>query len=171
MCLLASIYLSSLSLSWNIHECLLEWMNLSIYLSIGLSIYPSSLSLSLYIYIYMYICVCVCVCVRMCACLHLSIFITLRKYTWMLAWVNKSIYLSIIFCSTIIMYIRLHGLVGRVFTNGQGNLGSIPGCVIPKTLKIIIDSSMVNTQQYKVRIKGKVEQSRERSSALPYTSV
>ena len=27
------------------------------------------------------------------------------------------------------------------------------------------------TQHYKVRIKGKVEQSREMSSALPYTSV
>ena len=29
------------------------------------------------------------------------------------------------------------------------------------------DSSLLNPQQYKVRIKGKVEQSRERSSALP----
>ena len=28
-----------------------------------------------------------------------------------------------------------------------------------------------NTQYYKVRIKGKVEQSREYSSTLPYTSV
>ena len=39
------------------------------------------------------------------------------------------------------------------------------------TLKIILDTSLLNTQQYKVRIKSKVEQSRERSSALPYTSV
>ena len=30
---------------------------------------------------------------------------------------------------------------------------------------------MLNTQQYKVHIKGEVEQSRDRSSALPYTSV
>ena len=30
---------------------------------------------------------------------------------------------------------------------------------------------LLNTQKYKARIKGKVEQSRERSSALPYTSV
>ena len=51
------------------------------------------------------------------------------------------------------------------------NRGSIPGCVIPKTLKIVLDTSLLNTQQYKVRIKGKVEQSRERSSVLPYTSV
>ena len=37
--------------------------------------------------------------------------------------------------------------------------------------KMVLDTSLLNTQQYKVRIKGKVEQSRERSSALPYTSV
>ena len=36
---------------------------------------------------------------------------------------------------------------------------------------MVFDASLLNTQQYKVRIKGKVEKSRERSSALPYTSV
>ena len=66
---------------------------------------------------------------------------------------------------------RLIGLVGRVFTNVPGDLGSIPGRIIPKTLKIVLDTSLLNTQQYKVRIKGEVEQSRERSSTLPYTSV
>ena len=66
---------------------------------------------------------------------------------------------------------RLIGLVGRVFANGPGDLGSIPGRVIPKTLKMVLDSSLLNTQQYKVRIKGKVQQSGERSSALHYTSV
>ena len=30
-------------------------------------------------------------------------------------------------------------------------------------------TSLLNTQHYKTRINGKVEQSRERSSALPYT--
>ena len=59
--------------------------------------------------------------------------------------------------------------VGRVFTNGPGDLGSIPGCVIPKTLKMVHDTSLLNTKQYKVHIKGKVEQSGERSSAIPYT--
>ena len=43
--------------------------------------------------------------------------------------------------------------------------------VIPKTLKMVLYSFLRNTQQYKVRIKGKVEQSKEKSSALPYTSV
>ena len=33
------------------------------------------------------------------------------------------------------------------------------------------DTSLLNTQQYKVRIKGNVEQSRERGSALPYDLV
>ena len=62
-------------------------------------------------------------------------------------------------------------LVGKVFVNGPGDLGSIPGRVIPKTLKMVLDTSLLNTQQYEVRIKGIVEQSRERSSTLPYTSV
>ena len=61
--------------------------------------------------------------------------------------------------------------MGRLFANGPGDLSSIPGRVIPKTFKMVLDTSLLNTQQYKVRIKGKVEQSRERSSALPYTSV
>ena len=64
----------------------------------------------------------------------------------------------------------LIGQVGRVFANDQGDLGSIPGRVVPKTLKIVLDTSLLNTQKYKVRIKGKVEPSRERSSALLYTS-
>ena len=34
-----------------------------------------------------------------------------------------------------LVYYRLIGLVGRVFANGPGDLGSIPGRVMPKTLK------------------------------------
>ena len=72
-------------------------------------------------------------------------------------------------CLQILCLHRLIGLVGRVFTNGPGDLGSIPGRIIPKTLKMVLDTSLLNTQQYKVRIKAKLEQSRKRSSALPYT--
>ena len=36
---------------------------------------------------------------------------------------------------------------------------------------MVLDASLLNTQQYKVRIKGKEDQSRERSSALPNTLV
>ena len=57
------------------------------------------------------------------------------------------------------------GMMVRVFANGTGDLCSIPGGVIPKTQKMVLDASLFNTQHYKVRIKGKVEQSRERSSA------
>ena len=61
--------------------------------------------------------------------------------------------------------------MSRMFANGPGNMGSIPGRVIPKTQKLVLDSVLLGTQPYKVRIKGKVEQSWEWSSALPYTSV
>ena len=36
---------------------------------------------------------------------------------------------------------------------------------------MVFDATLLNTQHYKVRIKGKVEQTSEGSSALPYTSV
>ena len=58
--------------------------------------------------------------------------------------------------------------MSRVFANGPRDSGSIPGRVIPKTQKMVLDSALLNTQRYKVRIKGKEEQSRERSSTLPY---
>ena len=63
------------------------------------------------------------------------------------------------------------GIMVRVFANGLEDLGSIQGRVIAKTQKIALDTTLLNTQHYKVQIKGKVEQSRERSSALPYTLV
>ena len=59
----------------------------------------------------------------------------------------------------------------REFANGPGDRGSIPGRVIPKTQKMVLDATLLRTQHYKERIKGKVEQFLERSSALHYTSV
>ena len=38
-----------------------------------------------------------------------------------------------------------------------GERGSIPGRVIPKTQKMVLSAALLNTQHYKVRIKGKVE--------------
>ena len=55
----------------------------------------------------------------------------------------------------------------RVFASGSGDLGSISGRVIPKNQKMTLDATLLNNPYYKVRIKGKVEQSRETSSALP----
>ena len=66
---------------------------------------------------------------------------------------------------------KVAGLAIRVFAKGPRDRGSIQGLVLPKTQKMVLDASLVNTQHHKVWIKIKVQQSREKSSALPYTSV
>ena len=57
--------------------------------------------------------------------------------------------------------------MSRVIASGPGDWGSIPVQVIPKTKKMVLEATLLNTQHYKVRIKGKVEQFREWRSALP----
>ena len=71
----------------------------------------------------------------------------------------------------ILIYFNWAGLICRVFANFPGDRGSIPGRVIQKTQKMVLDAALLNTQHYKVGIKSKVEQPWEKSSALPYTSV
>ena len=61
--------------------------------------------------------------------------------------------------------------MSRVFGNGPADKGTIPGQVIPKTQKMVIDAALLSTRYYKVRIQGKVEQFRKWSSPLPYTAV
>ena len=61
--------------------------------------------------------------------------------------------------------------MSRVFAYGPEGQGSIPGWVIPKTQKMVLDAALLNTQHYTVWIKGKVEQTKEWSSALHYSSV
>ena len=116
-----------------------------------------------YIYIYIYACVRVCVWVCVCeyACVCVSIYLRLC---------DNYIRTSNEIINVLHAFIYI-GLAVRVFTNGPGDLGSIPGRVIPKTLKMELDTTLLNAQHYKVRFKGKVEQSREWSSALPYTLV
>ena len=49
------------------------------------------------------------------------------------------------------MYIiSIIGLAVRVFAKGPGDRGSITGRVILKTQKIVLDSSLLNSQYYKV---------------------
>ena len=54
---------------------------------------------------------------------------------------------------------RLIGQVGRVSNNGSGDLGSIPGRVLPKTLKMVLDTSLFNTQrdEYSISEKRKLQ--------------
>ena len=73
-------------------------------------------------------------------------------------------------CVCVCIY-NIYIYVGRVFANGPRDLGSIPGLLIPKIFKMILDTILLNTRQQKVCVKGKVEQFRKRSSALPYPSV
>ena len=71
----------------------------------------------------------------------------------------------------IYMYVHKCGLWSRGFANALGDRGSIPGRVIAMTQKMVLDIFLLNTQHYKVRIKSKVEQFREKSSALLNISV
>ena len=40
-----------------------------------------------------------------------------------------------------------------MFVNDPENRGSIPGRVIPKTQKMVLDAALLSTQHYKVRVK------------------
>ena len=42
----------------------------------------------------------------------------------------------------------------RMFTNDPEDRGSIPGRVIPKIQKMVLDTSLLNTQRYKVKDQG-----------------
>ena len=62
------------------------------------------------------------------------------------------------------------GIMVKVFAN----LTVAPNTifrVIPKTQKMVLGATLLNTQHYKVRVRGKVEQSKERSSTLSYIFV
>ena len=48
-------------------------------------------------------------------------------------------------------------IASRVFATGPGDQGSILGRVIPKPQKMVLDAILLNTHNYKVKIKGKVE--------------
>ena len=70
-----------------------------------------------------------------------------------------------------IVWYQTIGLMSRVFANGLGELDSLPGRVIPKTQKTVPEAALLNTQLYKVCIKSKLEQSRDRNNTLLYTLV
>ena len=58
----------------------------------------------------------------------------------------------------------------KVFGNGPGDWGSIPGRVMQNTQNVVLDDTLLNTQHYQARMKDKVEQSRGQSGALLYNS-
>ena len=59
----------------------------------------------------------------------------------------------------------------RAFANGPGDRILIPGRVIPKTQKMVLDASLLNTKHYKVWIKGKWSNPGNGVAPFPYTSM
>ena len=132
------------------------------FISIYLSIYlRQSIRFYLSIYLSIYL-------KKGCLYLNIKRKMFISAYLTQYVHINRSIKKG---CSCLYQNLYFHSVAVRVFANGPGDLGSISGWVIPKTQKMVLDASLLNTQHYKVRIKGKVEQSWERSSALPYTLV
>ena len=123
--------------------------------------------------IYMCVCVCnVCIYMRVCVCVCVCIYAyrwidALCIYTYIFTWLKDIENLHDFMY--LLIYNPAIGLMSRMFTNSLGDQVLIPGQVIPKTQKIVLDSTLLSTQYYKVRIKGKVEQSWEWRSALHYT--
>ena len=68
-------------------------------------------------------------------------------------------------CVCVCVCVYKHWPSGQSVCQRFGRPGFNPRSRYTKDFKNF--TSLLNTQQYKVRIKGKVEQSRERSSALP----
>ena len=54
--------------------------------------------------------------------------------------------------TTLYFVYRPIGQMSRLFAIGPGDRGSIPGRVIPKTQKIVLDATFLYSQHYKVRI-------------------
>ena len=50
--------------------------------------------------------------------------------------------------------------MSRAFANDPEDWSSIPDHIIPKIQKMVLDAALLNILHYKVRIKGKVEQSK-----------
>ena len=99
---------------------------------------------------------------------NINRYLPMRIFSWFSCFSTIYIYIYIYIVEKqenqekiIYIYKQVHGLVGSVFRNSPGDLGSIPGRIISRTFKMVLDTSLLNTQQYIVRIKGQVEQSWE----------
>ena len=85
--------------------------------------------------------------------------------------IKEKCFVSYLLFVNLLLKYRLICLVGRMFANDYERPGFNPRSSHTKDFKMVLDTSLLSTLQYKVRMKGKVEQSRERSSILPNTLV
>ena len=97
-------------------------------------------------------------------CINPFVHVVVQLYIWCVALHH---YIWCLYCTISLGNVWTPYSSNNVFANGLGDLGSIPGRVIPKTQKMVLDASLLNTQHYKVRIKGKVKQSREGVAPSP----
>ena len=58
-------------------------------------------------------------------------------------------------------------LVSRMFTNGPGDWGSVPGQVIPKTQKMVLDATLLYTRHY-IRYVSRVKWSNSEKVVVPF---
>ena len=81
-----------------------------------------------------------------------------EELSWWPSWSNslwQEFMLNLLVFTFNLFIYRLIGTVGRVFANGPGDLGPIPGRVIPKTLKMVRDTFFVTRSniRYVLRVK------------------
>ena len=60
------------------------------------------------------------------------------------------------------------GLMSRVIANGSGDRGSIPGQVIPKTQKMVLDVALLDTQVRIIRYGSRVKWSNPGKGVTPF---
>ena len=117
-------------------------------------------------YRYIYICVCG-VFLKACSeSLH-SIF---TSHSFIYSFIKMCKCLCVCVCVCVCVCIDVTSPLAKRETC-PGNRSSIPGLVIPKTQKMVLDISLLNTQHYKSCIKGKMQQFKERGHAHPYNTV
>ena len=130
-----------------------------------ISDFTNRFSLYIYIYIYIYIycmCVCVCVCVNEWVCAYMSSHLYGCRTSFYTNVKNECVCLKVSFSLWKKYYIYIHiyivaiGMMIKVFINGPRYRGSIP-----KTQKMALDASLLNTGHFKVRIKSKWSNSRK----------
>ena len=84
-------------------------------------------------------------------------WVSINSHSFFCKWMGAFLLMHCVWLNKHTLNIKAgFGQVGRVFAIDPGDLSSISGRVIPKTFTMVLDTSLLNTQQYKVRIEGKV---------------
>ena len=85
------------------------------------------------------------------------IYIFIHIHVYMYSYVYIYIYIHVRVCVRVCVYTSIYTYIyiRRVFANGPGNWGFSPWSNHTKGSKMVLDASLLNTQYFKVRIKGK----------------